>query len=103
MMFVIYFALDYFVVCWLHTNAPFTQLRFCYDAFFESKLPAYITQFLYKNEQKNIRFCAFTLICLITNTEPKISVLCVHIAPVFRSSLLDITALSKTSVFVHSH
>ena len=39
-----------------------------------SKLPVHITPFLCKNEGENIRFCAFTLICLITNTEPKISV-----------------------------
>ena len=36
-------------------------------------LPVHITSFLYKNGGKKIRFCPFTLILLITNTEPKIS------------------------------
>ena len=33
-----------------------------------------LTPFRYKNGEKNTRFCPFTLILLITNTEPKISV-----------------------------
>ena len=37
------------------------------------KLPVHITSFLYRNGEKNIRFCAFTLVCLITNTILKIS------------------------------
>ena len=37
-------------------------------------LTVHTTSFLYKNEGKNIRFCPLTLILLITNTEPKISV-----------------------------
>ena len=36
-------------------------------------LPVHIIPFLYKNGEKNTRFCAFTLIPLMTNTEPKIS------------------------------
>ena len=39
--------------------------------------PVHITPFLYKNGGKNIRFCPFTLILLIKNTEPKIPFLCV--------------------------
>ena len=37
-------------------------------------LPIDITPFLYENGGENIRFCPFTLILLITNTEPKKSV-----------------------------
>ena len=36
-------------------------------------LPVHITPFLYENGRKNIRFCPFILILLITNTKPKIS------------------------------
>ena len=43
----------------------FVMMRFCCIK---------ATPFLYKNEEKNIRFCAFILISLIENTEPKISV-----------------------------
>ena len=37
-------------------------------------LPVHITPFPYENGGENIRFCPFTLILLITNTEPKKSV-----------------------------
>ena len=51
-----------------------TALFLFVSVFVASKLPVHTAPFLYKNEEKNLRFCAFTVICLITNTEPKISV-----------------------------
>ena len=92
--------------------------------------PVHTTPFLYKNGEKNIRFCLFTLICLITKTERKTSVfvrshcsvfvnLIVHYCSVFKNlrfcafTLIQcvfknlrfcgyplLTAFSKTSVFV---
>ena len=63
-----------------HT-APF--LLWC--VFVASKLPVHITPFLYKNEEKNIRFCAFTLLrfceahyCILERFQ-KPPFLCVHI------------------------
>ena len=44
------------------------------SVFVASKLPVHTTPFLYKNGEKNLRFCAFTLICPITKTQRKTSV-----------------------------
>ena len=57
------------------TQAPFTLLRFCYDAFLlHQSYPLTLLRFFGKKRREKVRFCAFTLICLITNTEPKIYV-----------------------------
>ena len=39
------------------------------------KLPIHIIPFLHKNIGKNIRFCTYTLILMISNMQPKISML----------------------------
>ena len=44
------------------------------SVFVASKLPVHTTPFLYKNGEKNLRFCAFTLICPITKPQRKTSV-----------------------------
>ena len=51
------------------------------SVFVASGLPIHIALFLYKTEG-NILFSSFTLIHLLTNMEPKMSILSVHIAPV---------------------
>ena len=43
------------------------------SVFVASKLSVHTTPFLYKNGEKNLRLCAFTLICLITKTQRKTS------------------------------
>ena len=59
----------------IHILGPVHTTPFLFvSVFVASKLPVHTAPFLYKNGEKNLRFCAFTLICLITNTEPKISV-----------------------------
>ena len=52
----------------------FVSIRFCCI-----EATVHTAPFLYKNEEENLRFCVFTLICPITKTQ------------------------RKTSVFVHSH
>ena len=44
------------------------------SVFVASKLPVHTAPFSYKNGEKNLRFCAFTLICPITKTQRKTSV-----------------------------
>ena len=62
-----------------------------------SKLQDHIAPFLYKN---GVRFCSFALIYLITNTEPKISVLLrLHCSSIVKV----LEAFSKTSVFLDIH
>ena len=85
------------------------------SVFVASKLPVHTAPFLYKNGEKNLRFCAFTFICLITNTEPKISVFVRSHCSEFVKLLIGywsvfknlrfcgyplLTAFSKTSVSV---
>ena len=55
------------------------------SVFVASKLPVHTTPFLYKNGEKNLRFCAFTLLrfcetyCCILERFQKPPFLCVHI------------------------
>ena len=51
-------------------NTPFLLVA----VFVASKLSVHTTPFLYKNGEKNLCFCAFTLICPITKTQRKTSV-----------------------------
>ena len=81
----------------VHT-APFLLWCFCCTKATRSRYSV-----LYQNEEKNNRFCAFTLICLITNTEPKISVFVRSHCSGFVKLIIGLEAFSKTSVFVRSH
>ena len=54
----------------------FVSIRFCCI-----EATVLTAPFLYKNEEKNLHVCAFTLICPIKKRSEKHPFLCVHIGP----------------------
>ena len=76
----------------------FVSIRFCCI-----EATVHTAPFLYKNGEKNLRFCAFTLICPITKTQQKTSVFVRSHCSVFVKSIVAYWSVFKKPPFLCVH